>query len=129
MFRTLSWVMLLVVVLSGCQSQQPQAVACSNPRIGCEQAGVKVRFSAAPVVLTPFVLEVDAPGAKQVSANFSMLDMDMGENTYRLEPVRDGSQWRHTIILPVCIAGRSDWRLKLDVDGEPHVFTFTAAAR
>ncbi len=129
MFRRLSWLLLTTAMLAGCQAKPPQAVPCNSPQLGCEQAGVKVRFSTAPVVLTPFVLEVEAPGAKQVSASFSMLDMDMGENRYQLEPQRDGSSWRHMIILPVCIAGRSDWQLRLDVDGQPRIFTFSAAAR
>ncbi len=129
MFRRLSWILLIAAALPGCQPKQPQAVACTDPQQGCEQAGVKVRFSAAPTVLTPFMLVVEAPGAKQVSASFAMLGMDMGENRYKLESLNDGRRWQHSIILPVCVAGRSDWQLVLEVDGVARVFTFSAAAR
>ncbi|HCA26910.1 MAG TPA: hypothetical protein DEP05_04595, partial [Betaproteobacteria bacterium] len=86
---------------------------------------VQVRFSAPPSALRPFDVRVDALSAARVSANFRMVGMDMGRNRYQL--VREsGGRWLAHVILPVCVAGRSDWVMTLIVDGGAVDIPFTA---
>ncbi|WJW74940.1 hypothetical protein QVG61_10575 [Thiohalobacter sp. IOR34] len=71
-------------------------------------------------VMRPFRLAVQfsGPGAaavESVRADFSMPGMNMGVNRYRLLGQGEGV-WQAEVTLPVCISGRSDWRLTLDVD-------------
>jgi len=86
---------------------------------------VQVRFSAPPSALQPFNVQVNALSATRVSANFRMVGMDMGRNRYQL--VREsGGRWLGHVILPVCVAGRSDWVMTLTVDGSAVDIPFTA---
>jgi hypothetical protein len=119
-----------VALAAGCAREAaPPPKACADPVSGCrlEARGraLEVRFSSPPGSLRPFFLVVKAPGASRVSARFAMRDMDMGDNSYRLAPTGNG-EWRAEVVLPVCVAGTSDWLLTLDVDGEEGVLAFTA---
>lgn len=108
-----------------------QAVTASCPDLthGCrlEVAGrsIDVRMSPAPVVLTPFTLTVKAPAARQVTAEFAMVGMDMGLNRYQLQAAGKGS-WQARVMLPVCVAGGSDWVMLLELDGAKVRVPFTA---
>lgn len=89
-------------------------------------AAIELSFSPEPVLLKPFVLTVKAPNAKELVAVFTMVDMDMGINRYRLQ-LGEGGQWQAKIILPACISRRSDWLLMLEVDGNKVKVPFSAA--
>lgn len=117
---------LLGAVLGACQSQSSQnvVVECRQPAQGCVNDAVKVRFSRPPQLLTPMQIEVDAVGAAKVAASFQMSDMDMGVNRYVLRPDAAARRWSGQVILPVCVAGRSDWLLTVDVDGREYRFAF-----
>ncbi|MGD9787404.1 MAG: hypothetical protein AB7U30_05555 [Sulfuricellaceae bacterium] len=120
------------LLLAGC-GQQPAPVAqCPDPMRGCRIAagGVQadLRFASPPGTLRPFVLEVAAPGAKSVAASFTMVGMDMGENRYKLLRT-DSGPWRAEIVLPVCVAGRAEWVMTLEVDGKSVEVPFVAAGR
>lgn len=124
------WVpVLALVVLAACSQKTAPVAQCADPLRGCWLAwdgkGADVRFLAAPGGLKPFGLQVAAPGANAVSASFSMRDMDMGENRYRLVRGTDGA-WRADVILPVCVAGRADWTMTLEVDGSRVAMPFVA---
>lgn len=54
-----------------------------------------------------------------------MVDMDMGVNRYRLEPAGAGV-WQANVVLPVCVAGRSNWIMTLEVDDVKVRVPFTA---
>jgi len=70
-----------------------------------------------PTVMTPFVVTLTDWGDDDLKLDdavisFSMADMDMGLNRYRLEDAGDGV-WKASATLPVCAAGRRDWRAEL----------------
>ena len=93
--------------------------------IGTPGHPVRVRFSHRPSALAPVDLEVVAPSVRQAQAQFSMVGMDMGPNRYRLLPIGPGRFVGH-ILLPACVAGRSDWILTLDLDGRRTAIPFSA---
>jgi hypothetical protein len=72
---------------------------------------VTVAFGAEPRALQPFPIHIQLAGHQQadaVTVAFSMPDMDMGTNRYRM--VADASAgWNADITLPICTSGRSDW--------------------
>jgi hypothetical protein len=88
----------------------------------------EIRFASSPGALKPFVLEVAAPEAKAVAATFAMVGMDMGENRYQLVRT-DAGPWRASVILPVCVAGRADWLMTLEVDNRRVAVPFVMAGR
>ena len=123
--------MLLAIPLAGYWFKQPatvQAVACANPQTGCEfrhrDAGVRVRFSGQPSPLEAFDLSVHAPGATRVSAEFQMNGMEMGFNRYDLRPDNNG-MFSSQVTLPVCVSGRRDWTLYLEIDGIRYALPFS----
>ena len=91
-----------------------QAMDCEDIVKGCSGDGLAVRLSQAPKVMQPFRLEVSAPEADAVEATFNMAGMDMGFNRYRLVR-QDDRIWDAEVTLPVCVRGRKDWLLLLDI--------------
>jgi hypothetical protein len=129
--RPLAWLVVpavAVLTLWGCSRELPPPVACSDLAQGCRvanaQGALEVRTDASPSALHPFMLTVNAPGARQVHAEFVMQGMQMGLNRYRLGRLASG-EWRARVTLPVCISGRRDWLLILDVDDERYALAFT----
>ena len=102
------------------QYQHAQRIICANPLQGCEfqlnQQSVKVVFLDPPSGLHPFTVRVTAGRAQDIHAHFTMQDMEMGYNKYRLLPLSSG-QWQAKVVLPVCVTGRHDWILTLNIDG------------
>lgn len=96
------------------------------PRIGCDlNIGcsfalkgqiIRVRTLAPIRVGQPFRLEVNAPHAARVKAQFDMNGMNMPTPIYNLQ--RRGSNWFAEVTLPYCISGRSDWVSRLQIDNE-----------
>ena len=125
------WWMAGLLFLAACGQKTAPVAQCADPLHGCRLAwdgkAADVRFMAAPGGLKPFGLQVAAVGAKAVSASFAMQGMDMGENRYRLIQGQDGT-WRADVILPVCVAGRADWMMTLEVDGRRVAMPFAAGA-
>jgi hypothetical protein len=115
------------------KAKQPGKIAtvsCPDLPLSCrlELSGrpIEFGFSPAPVPLNPFMLKVKAPAARSVSAEFAMLNMDMGNNRYRLKPAGAGS-WQANVTLPVCVTTRhSNWVMMLEVDGVKVRVPFTA---
>jgi hypothetical protein len=73
--------------------------------------------------LQPFDLWVRAKDAARVQARFTMEGMDMGFNLYTLHPDRDGV-FRARVTLPVCVSGRRNWLMTLDIDGRQMTVPF-----
>ena len=79
--------------------------------------------------LTAFPVQVDLGGedaskVKKVTVSFAMQDMDMGFNRFDLRQ-KANKTWRGQAILPVCSAGRRDWRVTVAVIAEtPYVGEF-----
>lgn len=123
-------VALMAVAVAGYWLKRPaeaRPVACVDPLAGCtfshRGATVKVLFSARPSSLEAFELRISAPGVNKISAEFQMNGMDMGFNRYDLRPAANG-MLATQVALPVCVSGRRDWTLYLDVDGTRYALPF-----
>lgn len=118
---------LCLLAACGGQDSTVPLAGCPDPLAGCRLTvaahPVGVRFLSAPDPLKPFVVEVSAPHAEQVGARFLMVGMEMGVNRYRFQ--REGAGWRASVMLPACVAGRSDWLMELEVDGQQVAVPFT----
>ena len=101
-------------------STEAQTLNCPDLNRGCamELAGhlVKVSVVGALKPLEAFQVRVESAGAKKVEARFTMEGMDMGFNLYTLRP-DDKGVFLAKITLPVCVTGRRDWIMHLDLDG------------
>lgn len=117
--------LFLLALLSACGKPLPPPTPCADLTQGCriDKSAVEARVDRAPSALQPFLLTVRAPQAKGVHAEFVMQGMEMGLNRYRLERQPNGA-WQGRATLPVCVSGRRDWRLILEVDGERHALAF-----
>jgi hypothetical protein len=112
------------------QRSQTQTVTvnCANPIQGCQfqlgQQQVHVNFIDTPSGLHPFTVRVNVADAKVIYAYFTMPDMEMGYNRYRL--ISSSPQlWQARVVLPVCVTGRRDWILTLDIDGKTFAIPFS----
>ncbi len=101
-------------------AKPPLSIVCPNLQKGCstrlEGHEINLGVQGELKVLSPFEVWVKAPEAKEVQASFAMKDMDMGFNLYTLRPDPQGV-FRARVTLPVCVSGRRDWVMILDVDG------------
>lgn len=119
--------LLLVALVVFLQPQQdsgeapPQTLPCADLAAGCSarlgNRVVVVGVDGELKVLQPFEVWVRAEGARKVQARFTMEGMDMGFNLYTLHADKDGV-FRGRVTLPVCVSGRRDWVMTLDVDGQ-----------
>lgn len=111
---------LVVWLNAGHQETPARGVRCANLAAGCatQVDGRSVDFGTDTVIkpLKPFQIWVKAPGARKVEARFTMAGMDMGFNIYPLRADGLGT-FRTSATLPVCVSGRRDWTLLLEVDG------------
>ena len=124
---------LIIVALVGARMQpssEAQMIACADPVIGCkfEHRGqtVQLRFSHSPMTLQPFTITLHAPGARQVQAEFQMQGMEMGFNRYRFTADKTGI-FTARVTLPVCVSGRRDWRLDLQIDSQRYAIPFSTS--
>lgn len=128
--------LLTLLVLGACSKQatppvEPVIQSCADLAKGCTLTApggdVKLQTDQPPSAMHKFRMTVTAPGAKQISANLDMVDMDMGPNQYRLLP--EGDHFYADMLLPMCVSGRSDWLLTLIIDGKPVKVQFTLAGK
>lgn len=114
--------LLLIAVLLGAAAWvywqhggRPAArtIACADISQGCVADGTKLRFDHMPHVMQPFHLNAESDEATDIHASFAMQGMEMGLNRYRL--LQHGKVWTAEVILPVCVRGRSDWLMLLEV--------------
>ncbi len=93
---------------------------CADLRQGCRamlgDRDVTLGVTGELRLLAPFDLWVKASGVDRVEASFTMVGMDMGFNLYTLHADAQGL-YRARITLPVCVTGRNDWQLHVDIDG------------
>ena len=93
---------------------QIQTIPCADITKGCGNQQLQIHFDRTPQVMKPFNLSAKAASASEVHASFAMQGMEMGLNRYRLLQKPDGL-WQAEVTLPVCIQGRSDWLVELEV--------------
>lgn len=107
--------------------RQVLQVPCADVVAGCALPAqpLRVVFDKIPQPMKPFRLRVEVPDAHEVHASFAMRDMQMGLNRYRLLPDGIGA-WQGEVTLPVCVHGRSDWEMTLDVDGRLYLLVFAS---
>lgn len=124
-------VALVAIAVAGYWLKRPAeavAVACTDPLAGCHfshrGAPVTARFSIRPAPLEPFELGVETTGNRRISAEFQMVGMDMGFNRYDLRPAGK-DRFAAKVTLPVCVSGRRDWILYLDLDGTRYALPFS----
>lgn len=98
----------------------PTRFECPDLAAGCTTrlAGqtVSVGIDGELKALLPFQVWVRVEGARKVQATFTMEGMDMGFNLYTLRADKEGV-FRGRVTLPVCVSGRRDWVMTLDIDG------------
>ena len=124
-------VALMAIAVAGYWFKRPAeayAVQCADLLAGCDfthrGSTAHVQFSTQPVALQAFNLSVAVANTKKVSAEFQMVGMDMGFNRYDLKPAGAGTLAAQ-ITLPVCVSGRRDWMLYLDLDGTRYALPFS----
>jgi len=100
---------------------------CRSVVSGCSlpDSSLRVRFDQAPQSMKPFLVTVEVLNAREVRAGFAMRGMQMGLNQYRLL-AKDAGLWQASVTLPVCIDGRADWVMTLDVDGRLYQVPFSS---
>jgi len=120
-----SLLLFAVIMLAGCVQQEESVVACSALTQGCtlEPDKLFAQTDSVPTPLKPFSLTVVAPSAQEVQVELHMQGMEMGLNRYRLIRQANG-EWRATITLPVCVTGRRDWLMVIEVDGVQRALAF-----
>jgi hypothetical protein len=103
------------------QHNQVTRITCAAPMQGCafqlDQQPVQVEFVEPPSGLHPFTLRVITPHAQEIHAHFTMQEMEMGYNQYQLIS-QSPQHWQARVVLPVCVTGRHDWILTLNIDGK-----------
>lgn len=107
---------------AGAEPAPPAQAVCAPQQQACQftlhdQRPLRVEFNGSPSALHPFKLWVTVKGAHSITAQFTMPDMDMGENRYQLQPLT-GQKWQASVILPACMMGGHRWLMTLKVDHE-----------
>lgn len=117
------------VILGAAPDCDPAAALCTAGD-GASRIGLRLREPPTPLHAFPLEVTLAGPVAEAVEAvtvRFDMADMDMGYNLFKLR--REDGLWRGEALLPVCSAGRQDWRATVRVEGGPGYgaeFAFTA---
>ncbi len=96
---------------------------CPNLLSGCTHTPFTVSFNQTPSVLKPFKVRAHFPQANQVAADVVMQGMAMGLNRYQFKSVGQ-DVFEATIVLPVCVQGRSDWVMHLEVKRDDEIFRY-----
>lgn len=102
------------------QAVPAQRLACADLARGCTTtlAGrpLELGMQGEMTPLTPIPIWLKATGVRKVEARFTMEGMNMGFNLYTLRPDANGV-FRASVTLPVCVSGKRDWVMTLDIDG------------
>lgn len=114
---------------------------CDSARRACGAQGddFAIEWLLGPPVrpLESFALQLrvvrgSVPMDAQITVDFQMRDMDMGQTRYRLQRAADGV-WQGRAMLPVCVSGRSDWVAALSIQADGRRWTaelpFTLTSR
>ncbi|MBB5017373.1 hypothetical protein HNQ59_000637 [Chitinivorax tropicus] len=121
---------LLLLVLAGCGKDTIPVVACPDLTQGCRfsiaDQAVQAEAKGPISTFRPFDLTIRTAPAAQMTVQFSMLGMEMGPGRYRLQQSSPGI-WVGKIMLPVCIQGRRDWQMLVDMDGKQVLVPFSSS--
>jgi hypothetical protein len=97
-----------------------QKVVCENILSGCGNQDFILKFLNEPKVMKPINVQLIVPNAKQVFLSFAMENMEMGLNRYQLFNKVGTNIWEAQVTLPVCVQGRSDWVVQLEIKKGKH---------
>ena len=100
---------------------------CADIRQSCGNERFTVRFSEAPQVMMPLHLNLHMnrdEAIKNIHVDFSMQNMEMGFNRYRLIQASQSGDWQAEVTLPICVQGRSDWRMLLEIESGEKIQRF-----
>ena len=100
---------------------------CADITQQCGNAMFTVQFAEAPQVMKPLHLNVHlnrAAAVKNIHVDFAMQDMEMGLNRYRLIQSNQSGDWQAEVTLPLCVQGRSDWNMLLEIEAGEKVQRF-----
>ncbi len=110
-------------------SCDPAKTACNIKHAGFEYSVELIKASS----LTPFdvVVKMNNSHADAIDITFDMDGMDMGYSRYPL--IKEKSNWKVRVILPVCSFGRSDWILSVKIKTKHKIsvakFNFSPASQ
>ncbi|STZ77461.1 hypothetical protein [Bergeriella denitrificans] len=110
------------------RSPQAQAAPCAVTQ-GCTLPnGIYAKFSDRIAAKAPFDIELRGVPEHigSITVSFSMKDMDMGFNRYKLLPEGSGVWAARNIRLPLCIERRSDYLADINIGGTVFQTAFTA---
>ena len=109
---------LFVLISCGKQAELLQKVDCKNLIQGCDIGAGLLSFSQIPKPLKPFVITFKNTDSNTklslIKAQFDMQNMQMGFNRYQFTQEKTGL-WQANVILPVCMQGRADWLMLLEL--------------
>ena len=101
------------------EDDKAELLTCADIVQSCGNAEFSVRFKETPQVMKPLHLEFVAisadKGIQNIHANFAMKGMEMGFNRYQLLKAGQ-NEWQAEVTLPVCVQGRSDWEMLIEMD-------------
>lgn len=106
---------MLMLACAKPQAPTSQVLHCADIVKGCQFATLFVQFNHIPSPLKPFKVSVQSPTARVIHADFLMQGMTMGLNRYKFLQGHS-QQFEAEVILPVCIQGRADWVMQLEVE-------------
>ena len=95
------------------------SLPCEDIKQGCGNDRLTVRFAETPSVMQPLHLSLhfkQPENIQDVHIDFAMQTMQMGLNRYRLMPSHQRSDWQAEVTLPLCVQGRSDWLMLIEID-------------
>ncbi|MEE9343384.1 MAG: hypothetical protein V3V12_07125 [Gammaproteobacteria bacterium] len=124
----------VVILLVACESKDSQHAAqqlfpkepCNIIHQPCvvsaDDVSLQLSFSKKIQALSPFQVTLEMLAGRPdnvsgVTAAFSMNGMKMGVNRYRFLSTAPGS-WSANVILPICVTGRSDWKIDVEIETE-----------
>ena len=117
-------VLIALIALVLWSNRAPDEVVVTQVSCATLSSGCSVQVDGREIILgmtgvtkplAPFQIWVKAQGVRKAEARFVMEGMDMGFNLYTLRADNQGV-FRANVTLPVCVTGRRDWAMILDVD-------------
>ena len=100
---------------------------CVDITQSCGNEVFTVQFDEAPQVMKPLHLHVHinrAEAVKSIHVDFAMQNMEMGFNRYRLIQASQSGDWQAEVTLPICVQGRSDWNMLLEIEAGKKIQRF-----
>ena len=104
-----------------------QVLSCADITQSCGNEFFTVKFAEAPQVMKPLHLNLHinrAEAVKNIHVAFAMQNMEMGLNRYRLIQTNQSGDWQAEVTLPICVQGRSDWSMLLEIEAGEKIERF-----